>query len=489
MKLIYTLLLAVFTALQINAQTAQQHQAPPTNNFPYTRAMFVDCTDDIVADIRNGNPLASLDELKTYIRENFIGMISLYDLDHGKVIGNPALEPSFRIFLRELRHDFPQLKIGIVGRKYDYTLASGSMRASDYFSRNCRSNGNLYTQHQLDSLINSVQNYSDLQRSETIKFFLRAIKFSKQFGPNSCNPCRSAFDVFYLEDPYWKDASSNSMAVVKSRFETFKLTLNVLQLLKCACPNISIETEFDPTDFFRLSGWTATDQIEQADPLIDRMMIPFYTSPYNANGAYDINCRLLHLLSDQFSRDGTTFYCGFSAQSNSFNFCNSPNIPLEHLGRYLAGTIGMASGNMYSVEQAFLDKLNDPLYMCAGCSCFEYSENQYSTSNPTANKCSGSVWYPYSMLKNNGLFRKSSLENSNELITNLNASEMNLKLQSNTISSFQLFDTQGRVVKKESVNAINHTIDLSGLSAGIYILSVKTLEGKQFSRSIPLLNR
>lgn len=46
--------------------------------------------------------------------------------------------------------------------------------------------------------------------------------------------------------------------------------------------------------------------------------------------------------------------------------------------------------------------------MCAGCSCYSYNENQYSSGNPTANMCAGSMWFTYSMLKNNGLFRNGS---------------------------------------------------------------------------------
>ena len=68
MKSIYTTLILLIIASSNFAQTALQHQAPPTNNFPYTRGMFVDCTDDIIRDIKNGNSY-SLDVFKTYIRE------------------------------------------------------------------------------------------------------------------------------------------------------------------------------------------------------------------------------------------------------------------------------------------------------------------------------------------------------------------------------------------------------------------------------------
>ena len=488
MKSIYTTLILLIIATSNFAQTALQHQAPPTNNFPYTRGMFVDCTDDIIRDIRNGNSY-SLDVLKTYIRENFINYIAVYDLDHGKVIGNPTMEPAFKVFLTKLKKEFPTLQIGIIGQKTGYNSRTKNLKVADFFSSACFSSAAPYSRIQLDSLINDVRNNDDLQRSETIKFFLRGVKFTnsmQQPGPGNCN---SMIDVFYLEDQYWKDISNGNLVSAKAKFESYKSVLQFLQMLKCNCRNFTVEAEFEPSDYFRLAGWTATDQIEQADPLIDKMMIPFYTSPYNASGAFDINCRLLHLLSDQFSKNGTRFYTGFSAQSNSFYYCNSSTTPLEHLGRYLSGIIPMASGNMYSVEQLFLDKLNDPAYMCAGCSCYEYQENQYSISNPTANMCTGSMWYTYSMLKNNGLFRTGNSIDENELVMNPDGQNINLKLISNHPFSFELFDVQGRAVKSEMKNAIDQILDISDLSNGIYILSVKSTDGKQFSRRIPVLHR
>lgn len=489
MKPLYSLLYLLFIAFTTNAQTAQQHQAPPVNNYPYSRGMFVDCTDDIIRDIKNGNPLGSLDELKTYIRENFITYISLYDLDQGKVIGNAGMEPALKIFVLQLKKEFPQLKIGIIGKKSDYTTKSKDLKAADFFSTSCLSAGIPFTQRQLDSLINSARNNDELQRSETIKFFLRSIKFSKTIKSNTAGNCNSVFDVLYLEDQYWKDAGSVPLNTMKSEFNSYKSILGFLQMLKCSCRSFSVEAEFEPTDYYRLSGWTATDQIEQADPLIDRIMIPFYTSPYNATGAYDINCRLLHLLSDQFSREGTSFYCGFSAQSNAFNFCNSATTPQEHLGRYLSGTIGMASGNMYSVEKAFLDKLNDPAYMCAGCSCYEYFENQYSINNPTANWCAGSMWFTYSMLKENGLFRKTNSTNIEELSIQKTDSKLKLSLSNGKPFSYEIIDMQGRRLAIETNNAIEQSPDISALNDGIYLLVAHTMDGKQFSRRFPVLHR
>jgi hypothetical protein len=493
MKKTYILLLLLLMTLSISAQIAQQHQPPPTNNYPYTRGMFVDCTNEIITDMRNGNPLAAFDELKTYIRENFIEYIALYDLDRNLIIGKPVLEQYLKQMIIALKIEFPQLRIGVVGKKADHTIRTRKLKASDYFTPACLVNSP-YTLSQLDSMINYVGNAEDMQRSETIKFFLRSIDFTKTFVPDGLSNCKSPVKVFYFEDRYWKDASSGTMNQVKSKFESYKSILRLLQMLKCHCNDISIESEFEPTNYFRLQGWTITDQIEQADPLIDKMMIPFYTSPFNANGAYDINCKLLHLLSDQFSKNGTTFYTGFSAQSNSFTFCNSSTTPMEHLGRYLMGIIPMASGNMYSVEKGFLDKLNDPAYMCAGCSCYGYLENQYSPSNPTANMCVGSMWYPYSMLKNNGLFRKGAKEvattaNSIDLQIKSGASHFDLTLTNGELFTIVLYDVQGRKIAEERTNAPSHTFDIAVLKSGTYFLNAISISGKHFNRVVPVLHR
>ena len=98
-------------AITLNAQVAQQHQPPPSNNFPYTRGMFVDCTNEIVVDMKNGNPIGAFDELKTYIRENFIGYIALYDLDHNLIVGKPVLEMYLKQMITGLKFEFPQLRI------------------------------------------------------------------------------------------------------------------------------------------------------------------------------------------------------------------------------------------------------------------------------------------------------------------------------------------------------------------------------------------
>lgn len=493
MKKIFSIIILMTMAVTARSQSAQQHQPPPSNNFPFTRGMFVDCTDQIILDMKNGNPTGAFDELRTYIKENYIGYIALYDLDQNKVIGNALLENHLKEMIILLKAEFPQLQIGFIGKKSGYSVRTKSLKVSDYLSSSCITSASPYTMNQLDSLINRVGNYEDLQRSETIKFFLRSIDFSKSIKSDKPEICNAPINVFYLEDPYWLNASTGNLTLTKAKFDSYKSILRFLQLLKCPCRDISIEAEFEPTDYFRLSGWTVTDQIEQADPLIDKMMIPFYTSPYNSTGAFDINCKLLHLLSDPFSKNGTNFYIGLSARSNSFYYCNSSTTPLEHLGRYLMGILPLASGNLYSVEKSFLDKLNNPTYMCAGCSCYEFPENQYSSNNPTANMCVGSMWYTFSMLKDHSLFRVKNndqdIVQENEIQIKMDNSQIELSLLNNEMLTFTLFDIQGRKIRDSFNNSPIHTIEISGLNDGTYFLNAISVGGRHFNRIIPVLYR
>ena len=130
--------------------------------------------------------------------------------------------------MRKLKGEFPQLEIGVVGRKAEYTMRTRPLKAANFFSPTCIANGP-YTLTQLDSMINSVGNYDDLQRSETIKFFLRTFQFSKDFYSDKISNCKSPINVFYLEDRYWNDASSATLSSVKAKFESYKSILRFLQ--------------------------------------------------------------------------------------------------------------------------------------------------------------------------------------------------------------------------------------------------------------------
>lgn len=480
-KIITMMLLSAVTCF---GQAAHQHQAPPTNNYPFSRGLFVDCMNEIVSDYKNGSPLAAYQELKIYIQDNFITYIALCDLDHGKVIGNSSMEPSLKRILTDLRTTFPSLKIGLVGKQKDYTASTPRLKVSDFFSISCRQNPAMYTTIQLDSIINTVSTAEDLQRSETIKFFLRAMKFSAPLKCTCNQTAKSLFDVLYVDFPYWENASLVGFTPINQRFASYCSSLQFLQMLKCSYTNYTVESEFQPTDLFWMNGWTITDQIEQADKLIDRMMIPFYTDPYSSSSAFNVNCRLLHLLSDRFSKNATNFYVGFSAQSNSYSYCNSTTSPQEHLGKYLEGSIS-PSGNLYSVEAQFLNKLNDPNYMCPTCSCRPYDENQYSVASPASNFCSGSMWLNYSMLKSHQLFKTEQEGNEAALKTTEEKDGMMVTLESDERFAYQLTGLYGVIQQEEKEKASFHYIETDGLKEGLYILTVFT-DAKKISRIIPV---
>ena len=99
------------------------------------------------------------------------------------------------------------------------------------------------------------------------------------------------------------------------------------------------------------------------------------------------------------------------------------------------------------------------------------------------------MWFSYSMLKNNGLFRIGQTVNSSDIKVNQQNSTIEISSESDDAISFQLLDIQGRVVKKEMYKSASQEIDLSDLNNGSYILLVNTEKGKQLSRKIPVLNK
>ncbi|MBL0104850.1 MAG: T9SS type A sorting domain-containing protein [Bacteroidetes bacterium] len=258
-----------------------------------------------------------------------------------------------------------------------------------------------------------------------------------------------------------------------------------MQMLKCNFSCItSVESTFQPTDYYRLLGWTATDQITSADPLIDRMMIPAYSS--DPSNGFDISCRNAHLLSDRFTKNGTTFYIGLSAQSANYSYCNSSDIPQNHLGEYLDGS-ATTSGNMYSVEKNYVDKLNNPSYFCADCSCYSYNDNQYSTTNLPANRCTGSLWYTYTMLRDHSISRQ--IRNLNPMTIVPDAiGRINVRIKEDELlSSILLYDVSGRIIRKaENINQASFDLITEELSPGIYFLQAITTQNRKFNRSLPV---
>jgi hypothetical protein len=343
------------------------------------------------------------------------------------VFGNPANESALRILISEAKNIHHLMQVGISGNDAVFFNSTAYIKASDIFSKRCFPYGHYRSVKEADQILNS---YGPVMRkknvSEICKFFSRAVTFNDAKLSSGGTKCNSAFDFLYLEYRYWD--YTTSMLSMKTEFENFKTILGFMNLLKCNFTCIKkIEAEFLPSNLFKLQGWTAIDQITDADPMIDRIVLPAFTS--DALGVFDHVCRNLHFISDRFSKPGSEIFIELSAESQAFTNCQSIT-GTNYLGDYLNGTT-TPSGNIQSVESKFLDKFNDPLYMCSNCSCFAYDDNHHSAALPYANILAGSLWRDYSFMKNNNLNRHS--------ITDRN-------VINNKIVLVQLFDISGKLI-------------------------------------------
>jgi hypothetical protein len=91
--------LVILTALILNpvnslAQSTAYGtpEAPPSQapysgyTYGFTRGLYIDCADEIIQDMANGNSLGLEAELKDYITTNFINYIALFSLDNNRVV-------------------------------------------------------------------------------------------------------------------------------------------------------------------------------------------------------------------------------------------------------------------------------------------------------------------------------------------------------------------------------------------------------------------
>lgn len=452
-KLIIILLLQC--AIAAYAQSGQPHVSeppPPNPGYPFLRGMYVDCAGDIINDMASGNPLQLQQQLLDYIDHNFIGYIILCDLENAGVFGNTLLESTLKYLLFDLKSRLPGMKVGLLGNTSAFFSSTSFLKGEP--DRECLTSGSIQEAEAIKRLFRAETD----EENSIYKFFRDAARFNTVSRKSShYGRCDATFDALVLESRYWDQTASLSQ--MQSAFEVFKSALIFLQYLKCkyACIQ-SVDAEFLPNDLFRLQGWTAIDQITEADPLIDRVILPGYTD--QSNGIFDMLCKTMHFLSDRFSRPGTALYVGLSAESPSYQYCNAITTPRSHLGDYLDGTT-WPSGNMHSVEKNFLASFNDPAYMCMSCSCFPYADNHYGPTNKFANKLNGMLWRPYSMMQTNMLYRKkpASIDDS-----------------SKRIISIDLFDVEGRLIKSirklEGASALTRK-----LSAGLYIQCTRYSDG------------
>lgn len=416
MKKIYYLLMFMFILKHTSfgqLTLPHQSQSPPLNGTSaISRGMYVDCADEIVNDICNGNSLGLQAQLTNYISNNFIDYIVLCGLENANVFGNPNKEFCLRTLIANLRSSVSGIKIGVMGNDAAFFQSTAFLAMTEPIGKTCLpSTGVIKTSKEFSDYINFPSaGAAELKRSELCKFFYKAARFNQESAAVRNNTrCAGAFDVLYLQYRYWDYTSS--MAAMKAEYASFKAVLSVMKVLKCNFTCIrNIDAEFFPTDRYKLQAWTAIDQITEIDPLVDRLMIPAFTS--SATSVFDVNCKTLHYLSDVYSKPRSQIYLELSAESASFSHCNSSLVPDNYLGDYLNGNVS-PSGNMFSVENMFMDKFNNPSYMCNTCSCYPYSDNHYSSTNTQGNVLMGMMWYPYSMLINHNLFKIKNVETNN----------------------------------------------------------------------------
>lgn len=461
--IVITFLLLLTIQLLGQQTLSHQNQSPTVNpDYPFTRGMNVDCADKILIDISNGNNLKFL-QLNEYIRKNYIKYIVLSGLEHSNIFGNPSMEAVLKSFIYKVRITFPGIKIGVSGSDSGYFQATGPITIPPQFGANCFPFGSVNSYNNFEQAVNEAGPFLlNLKKSELCKFFYRAALFGNntETSKNSLF-CRTAFDAFYLEYRYWN--KTFSLAAMQNEFSNYKTILSVLQILKCNYGFIKfIDTEFLPTEIFNLQGWTAIDQITEADPLADRLIIPSFTN--NAAGTYDQVCKTLHFLSDRFSKPNSKIFIELNAESSSFNYCNSSQIPNNYLGDFLNGTV-TPSGNMHSAEKMFLNKFNDIDYLCSSCSCRPYNDNHYNSSNTNSNSLVGIIWTPYTMLNDHYLFRE--LEKQMEEV-----------VESKPIQ-FQLIDINGRIKNYKTLEEISSSTTNNSIAEGMYFIKIVYADGKQ----------
>ena len=459
------------------AQLNQPHQpqSPPLNpGYPFTRGMFIDCADEIIKEISNGNTNKLQLELNNYIRKNYISYIVLCGLEHSNIFGNPLMEPALCSFISRTRTTFPGIQIGISGSDSEPFQSTGSLIAPQQFAENCFPSGSISNINNFNQALNDVGlNSINLKKSELCKFFFRAAQLGKNTKSSKFLPnCKTSFDAFYLEYRYWNHTSS--LADMQNEFSNYKTILSVMKILKCNYNCIkNIDAEFLPTEIYNSQAWTAIDQITEADPLADRLMIPAFNK--NASNVYDQICKILHFLSDRFSKPNSKIFIELNAESSIFHYCNSTTTPQNYLGDYLNGSVN-PSGNMYSVEKMFLNKFNDVNYLCSYCSCKAYPDNHYSLLNPTGNSLLGTMWTPFSMLKEHSLYR--------------NSLDKNDEVQEEEPILIKLTDINGRIIK--NYKTLFECADLqnnSTIADGIYFLTIVYPSGKQEVRKTLINHR
>lgn len=369
------------------AQTVLPHQPehPPVNpHGTFMRSMVTDCTDDIVSDMINGNALGLKQDLFDYIATNYIEYVAMDGLS--QTLGNSTAELFLRQLLYDLHSTFPGIQLGAIGSS-----------AADFQSTLFKVNVDF--KPACDQGAQSSNIYLDPKQTrlaEVNQHLLLAASLPDRQKAAAEKKCMEGFDVLVLDDRFWQHYTDMSDA--QNLFRDYLSTLEFMKKLKCSYGCIKfIDAIFLPITEYGSLGWTATDQITAVDPLAERIILPAFTN--NAGRVYETVCWYFHLFTDRFTKDRSRIFIGCSAESLRFTLCIGTT-GNDHLGDFLDQT-----GNMYSVEKIMVDQLNDPTYTCSYCSCNTNATNQYSITNRKGNELMGSMWFYYSIVKTNRLYR------------------------------------------------------------------------------------
>lgn len=489
MKKLLILPLYLCTLIAFAQNTAPHtHEGPParwqTSYGDFLRGMYVDCADEIITDIINGNQNNLAADLITFIGDNKIGYIDLYSIDNSSMLGDPAVVPVIRNFIYQLRSNFPTLQIGVIGSSSSFFTQTDALKASDYFGLVCYPGSSFKSVQEIDDFLNPF-NPSDreLKRSEMAKFFVRTAALEgEQEGyhvDGFSDKCVSTFDVLYLEWEYWRNDWYPQDQDKANAFDDMLLILDVMNNFQCTYTcNKYIDAEFNPLD---LPGYyTVYDQVRKADFAIDRPTIPSYIQPDKWDQAFDWKCQVYHDFAEYNTKNHSRLFVQLSAESSSWNTCHSQSITQGYLGDYLNGTTA-DQGNMYTVEKAFVDRLDDPNFQCGNCTCNTFNDNHYTAGwHPHENIFMGSIWFTYSHMKAHNLFKEASkdgLEGSehDDYIVNYGSDYLtfNLKNQS-AITKIDVYDALGKLCFSTASNSISK----SNLPAGMVLLTIQTADSR-----------
>ncbi len=402
------------------------------------------------------------------------------------MVGNPALEPSLRTFLTDMRTLFPGINIGAAASANTFLNQTDPFLLSATIHAFCEDGPQGKSVHDFEHLMNAPQNARERQEAEMLKSVCRLAAFSGDNKdplydgwdiPEACFP---AFDFLFIEVEYW----SNDYPTVSDKnaaYNNLKNCLYLGQKLKCKFNCLrNIDAEFNPRDIIDpnniLLPLYRTTQIKECDLLMDQVMLVNYVTPSEAAISFDYKCDVLKEFADNATKKHSQIIIAYSAEDPSFTDCHGNNMA-DYLGKYLDCTDPIYTGNMYSVEQDFVTLLENPNYLCPNCNCTTFLENHFINTNLDANEILGSIWFAKSFMMDHNLSRQSHGSVSSNMLSissypNPSGEYSTVSLANSIINSIEIVDANGKPAYFNKIGASEGNIDNSGLMNGVYQVRV-----------------